>query len=182
MSEKRFPENTEGKPKEEYKPGDHSEADKSKITTPEQDAKKEQKAREIIDEIVSAKLKPIYGQLAEIPNVIHKTVIDVINQLQAQAEHNAQQQNNTIGPQQPVPQQNNTAQVQKIGELVTALAPLFGKGEAPSQNNELQNMIMQSFAKMIQAKVDETIMGTYGIRVPPPVDAVKPKRSTLEFE
>jgi len=34
------------------------------------------------------------------------------------------------------------------------------------QQNDFQSMIMQSFAKMIQAKVDETIFSTYGTQIP----------------
>ena len=66
-----------------------SEANLSAITTPGQDKSKEERARILIDEIVSEKLRPLEVSISQIPVLIKQTVIDVFNQLQTQETQTA---------------------------------------------------------------------------------------------
>jgi len=151
-----------------------SQAEKSAITTPEEDKTKEERARILIEEIVEDKLKPLEVSILQIPSLIKQTVIDVFNQLQSQA---------AAAPATP---QNPTESKEKLaayGELAKVIAPFFGKGDVPPPDPLLE-MIKGAFSKMIQAKVDETIMGTYGVKVAPPTGLVEPaaKTSNLQVE
>ena len=150
-----------------------SQAEESAITTPEQDKTKEERARILIEEIVEDKLKPLEVSILQIPSLIKQTVIDVFNQLQNQAA------------QTPTATQNPVESKEKLiayGELAKVIAPFFGKEETPPPDPLLE-MIKGAFSKMIQAKVDETIMGTYGVKVAPPTGLVEPnKLSKLSIE
>ena len=137
---------------------EYSEAFDSDITTPEQDMRKEERAKSLIDNIVSDRLRPIEAQLEALPGLIRNTVVDVITQLQQQAQP----------VQQSPPLQQNSIDTEKLSAIAQLLGPIFGNKTEQTQNNQLQDMIMNSFAKMIQAKVDETIMTTYRTDVRPP--------------
>lgn len=151
---------------------DTSQADKSAITTPGEDKTREERARILIEEIVGDKLKPLEASILQIPSLIKQTVIDVFNQLQNQA---ATTQNTT---QNPVDAKEKLA---AYGELAKVIAPFFGKAEPAT--DPLLEMIKGAFSKMIQAKVDETIMGTYGVKVAPPSGLIEPtKPSKLNVE
>ena len=149
-----------------------SEASKSAITTPGEDKTREERARVLIEEIVEDKLKPLEVSILQIPSLIKQTIIDVFNQLQNQAA------------QAPGTTQNPTEAKEKLaayGELAKVIAPFFGKAEPAT--DPLLEMIKGAFSKMIQAKVDETIMGTYGVRVAPPSGLIEPnKPSKLQVE
>ena len=147
---------------------EHSEAFDSDITTPEQDQRKEEKAKVLIDSIVVERLRPIEAQLEALPNLIKNTVVDVITQLQQQAQ-----------PVQQITQQPNQIDTDKLSAIAQLLGPIFGNKQESSQSNQLQEMIMNSFAKMIQAKVDETIMATYQTPVKAP-DWVTARSPTVE--
>ena len=152
---------------------DTSQADKSAITTPEEDKTREERARVLIEEIVGDKLKPLEASILQIPSLIKQTVVDVFNQLQAQTV------NETIAtPQTPTDAKEKLA---AYGELAKVIAPFFGKAEPAT--DPLLEMIKGAFSKMIQAKVDETIMGTYGVKVAPPSGLIEPnKPSKLNVE
>ena len=137
---------------------EHSLAFDSTINTVEQDQRKEERAKSLIDNIVSDRLRPIEAQLEALPGLIRNTVVDVITQLQQQAQP----------AQQPPPLQQNSMDTDKLSAIAQLLGPIFGNKTEQTQNNQLQDMIMNSFAKMIQAKVDETIMATYRTDVRPP--------------
>jgi len=149
-----------------------SQADKSAITTPGEDKSREERARILIEEIVGDKLKPLEASILQIPSLIKQTVIDVFNQLQNQAAST------------PTTSQNPVEAKEKLaayGELAKVIAPFFGKSEPTP--DPLLEMIKGAFSKMIQAKVDETIMGTYGVKVAPPTGLIEPnKPSKLQVE
>ena len=149
-----------------------SEADNSAITTPGEDKTREERARILIEEIVGDKLKPLEVSISQIPSLIKQTVIDVFNQLQNQA---ATTQNTTQNPVDP------KEKLAAYGEIAKVIAPFFGKAEPAT--DPLLEMIKGAFSKMIQAKVDETIMGTYGVKVAPPSGLIEPnKPSKLNVE
>lgn len=155
-----FPEN------HDLGPEGSEDASKSNITTPEQDEKKAEKIQQLIDQIVTDKLKPIEGQLEQLPVLIHDTVVQVFNEVSASQP---QQQ----GPQQPQqgPQQNNN-----MMQAIAALGPLLKSEQSAPVNDPMLDMIKGAFSKMIQAKVDETIMGTYGVRMQPPAGLIEPTK------
>ena len=151
---------------------DTSQADKSAITTPEEDKTREERARVLIEEIVGDKLKPLEASILQIPSLIKQTVVDVFEQFQ-----NQQAQASTA-PQNPIDPKEKLA---AYGELAKVIAPFFGKAEPAT--DPLLEMIKGAFSKMIQAKVDETIMGTYGVKVAPPSGLIEPnKPSKLNVE
>ena len=153
---------------------DTSQADKSAITTPGEDKSREERARVLIEEIVGDKLKPLEASILQIPSLIKQTVVDVFNQFQTQAAEN---------PATPTVAETPGAAKEKLaayGELAKVIAPFFGKGETPPPDPLLE-MIKGAFSKMIQAKVDETIMGTYAVKVPPPPGMIEPTRPTSKL-
>src|SRR3990167_1588007 len=137
---------------------EYSEAFVSDIQHQNKDMRKEERAKSLIDNIVSDRLRPIEAQLEALPGLIRNTVVDVITQLQQQAQP----------VQQSPPLQQNSIDTEKLSAIAQLLGPIFGNKTEQTQNNQLQDMIMNSFAKMIQAKVDETIMATYRTDVRPP--------------
>ncbi len=155
----------------------YSQATKSNISTPEEDIKKEEKAKKIIDEIVTDKIKPLEDQLKLLPGIIKNTVVEVLTTMQNQQNQEAQPVQSPVTPATPAANNNM--------EALGALAPLIAKfmgGDNPAPNNQMQDMIMNAFAKMIQAKVDETIMGTYNIQMRPPANVLDRTNTGVKVE
>ncbi|PBO85758.1 MAG: hypothetical protein COA77_02530 [Thaumarchaeota archaeon] len=85
------------------------------------------------------------------------------NANQQQAQSQQQTQSDEIPPEQKMLLLKDG--IAGVADLVKAWK---GTTASPQmqQQNDFQSMIMQSFAKMIQAKVDETIFSTYGTQIP----------------
>lgn len=126
---------------------------------------KEAKAKALVDSMQGELKGYIDSQLSQIPNIINQNIQAAFQQIAPQLQ----------GQSQAPIQDNSQDKIAAIAQLAPVLQGLLGQGQAaPPQNNIFQDMIMQSFVKMIQAKVDETVMGTYGVRVPPPQDIIRP--------
>jgi hypothetical protein len=131
---------------------------------------KENKAKELIDNMQGDLKQYIDNQMAAIPNLINTSINDSLQQIIPQLQQNQQAA--------PAAAPDSAAdKMAMIGQLAPILGQVFGGGQqAAPQSNIFQDMIMQSFVKMIQAKVDETVMGTYGVRVPPPANVIEPQQ------
>lgn len=149
---------------------EHSEAFKSDITTPEQDLAKEQRAKQLIDDIIIERLKPLEAQINAIPNVVQQTVLHILDEIQRQQPQ-----------QQAPPQQQQQSRGSQLGEVAQILGPYLQQMRDTPKEDPLLEMIKGAFSKMIQAKVDETIMGTYGVRVPPP-NTIFDNKSRIQVE
>lgn len=149
----------------------YSEAPKSSISSPDEDKSKEERIARIIDDIVTEKIKPINAQLEQMPQLIKDTVVMVFNEISAS-------QQKPLDKAQPVQPQDATAapNMNNLAALVGTLAPLI-KGSTEPAADPMLDMIKGAFSKMIQAKVDETIMGTYGVRMPPPPGLTQPVKT-----
>lgn len=123
---------------------------------------KEAKAKALVDSMQGELKQYIDTQMQAIPQLINQNIQAAFQQIAPQL-------------QQQAPQGGEQDKIAAIAQLAPVLQGLLGGGQAaPPQSNIFQDMIMQSFVKMIQAKVDETVMGTYGVRVPPPQDVIQP--------
>lgn len=140
--------------------GNFSHADNSKILTNEEQSKKEEKAKLIIDEIVENKLKPIEAQLQQLPQLIHDIVIQVMNELSVQQQAQPQPQAETPKP---------TLDINAISQLAPIIGQFLGKGEtAANPNTAILDMIVQSYMKRMQMDIDAQFMNTYQQQVNPP--------------
>jgi len=138
-------------------PGNYSGARYSNITSPEEDAKKEEKARALIDEVVTLKLKPLEDQLKLLPGIIQQTVIDVISKMQTQQQATQQPQQ----PTQPVQQTPISPQV------IESLAPLLQKflgNETPTSGNQaIMDMIVNSYMKKMRMEGESCFLESFGV-------------------
>jgi len=135
-----------------------SEADKSAITTPEQDKSKEERARILIEEIVSDKIKPLESSISQIPGLIKQTISQVLGELQQAGEQAAPQQ----APGQPT--QIDNEKLAGIAKIAEAVAPFFGQKTA--EPDPLLNMIKDAFAKMLT----KLLWGLMELRLIPHLD------------
>lgn len=139
---------------------------------PQTEAEKEQQAKEakakaLVDSMQGELKQYIDTQMQAIPQLINQNIQAAFQQIMPQLQQQTQ-----APPQGEATQQDKIA---AIAQLAPVVQNLLGVGQpAAPQNNIFQDMIMQSFVKMIQAKVDETVMGTYGVRVPPPQSVIQP--------
>lgn len=146
----------------------------SHITTHEQDEKlkqeKEDKAKLLIDSMQGDLKSYIDSQMSAIPTLVNNSINEAMQQIIPQIQQ----------AQNPTTTDNGADKIAALSQLAPVIGQLLGRGEAAApQSNIFQDMIMQSFVKMIQAKVDETVMGTYGVRVPPPSNVVTPNNQQV---
>ena len=125
------------------------------------ESKKIELVKQIIDQAVDEKLKPIETQIAQLPTLVANIVAQTINQMQEDANRPQQQQ----APQPSGdPNADKIAAVQGLLPIIQGLAPMFGLGQPTPQgsgNQAIMDMIVQSYMKKMQMDIDAQFMQTY---------------------
>ena len=162
-----------------------SQADKSDITTPKDDEIKYQKLKkELGIDALNERIEEQASQQDLLIQEIQKTNQSI--NLIAQNLQPQQPQNATTTTGSPVVDMSSPEGMNRIADFATliekganayAIATGKGVGQQGGMQNELVNMIVGSFSKLIQIQVDKAVMGTY-----PDTQLPAPKWATQQPE
>ncbi len=163
--------------KEKQKPGNVSQAHKSSISTPSQDAQKEQRARNLINEVFETKIQPFEQKLADLESKLNY----IIAEIQKAQEYQTQGQQYSQQPQQPqqpdamqqfaqMPQAEKQAQFMELMKTAAEAYKAFKGGEPSQQGGGFQQMMAEWGMRMFQYHLDNMAQSVYQIKLPPPQD------------
>jgi len=146
-------------------------------TTPEptqeqiEAAKNKEKLEKIANALniprINEDISDLRTEVQSVANNLTK-LVNAINDARMQQPQEQQQQQQRMQSDDIPPEQKMLLLKDGIAGIADLVKAWKGTSTPPAlqQQNDFQGMIMQSFAKMIQAKVDETIFSTYGTQIP----------------
>ena len=175
-----------------------SQADKSKITNPEQDQSKQNFKKQLTEilqthsieiETLAQKVNSIEAQLNALPTSFEAIMTDKLNNFlniiqqgqQPQQDPNMQNMQNAASMFQALSPQDKA---QAFGSLLDGISKIIGawKGGAQQASNPLGQLGEQLIQDLMRATVDDIQQRVYGIRkIPPPtVLGTRPDTHSLQ--